>query len=238
VKGKAVYGDAWDEETDGNLPMKDLFSLPEEELREIKIEAYNKAATSKREVEEVERTARISARENERIDLNTARSMAMGSTTDSSLSMMDGARRKHKPAADAPFHDPRFVSRPSAAHRPGGAGQWGSGTSVGEASGGGQFASRLDAPPPPAAVPVQVAPELLDFRSRTDVHMQAPGLAKPRPPPAQPAHMQEPGLARPKPPPPLPTTTPPKKKKAAKRRDEDDDSLGSIFKQMNNGGIK
>jgi hypothetical protein len=251
VKGKAVYGDAWDTEMDGNAPMKDLFSLPEEELRAIKIEAYNTAATKRRDVEETERTARETARNQTSMEINQARNKAMGIMTDPALAMVGGARRKHAPAPDAPFHDPRFVSRPSASR----AQQQGEFSQAPH-----QFSSNPLAPPPPAPPAATTAPTttseysaqpaqpaLLDFRSRPAqaaaappspaspaTVFQAPGLSKPLPPPPA-SFVQQPNLAKPKPPP-LPSAPPPKKKKPPSK--PADDSLGGIFDAMNSGGIR
>ena len=56
--------------------MKDLFSLPPDELREIKIEAYNKALLKKDEEEEIERVERETQRYHDTMALNTARMKA------------------------------------------------------------------------------------------------------------------------------------------------------------------
>ena len=40
-KGYLVYGNAWDESIDGYLPMKDIFSIPDNELDEIKLQVFH-----------------------------------------------------------------------------------------------------------------------------------------------------------------------------------------------------
>jgi len=48
-RGRALYGhDAWDAPQDGAMPLRDLFVLREDELREIKIEAYNRIAAEEK----------------------------------------------------------------------------------------------------------------------------------------------------------------------------------------------
>ena len=211
VKGKAVYGDAWDTEVDGGAPVKDLFGIPDEELRGIKIEAYNAAAKSKLHVEEAERTARATARAEDFAAPSTAGENAAGLTPGPELALMGGGRRRHAPVVDAPFHDPRFVSRPSANRR--------------AREGEGRFASNpaAEAPPaPPAPTTTSMAAaqsELLDFRSRGaapqappagGVHLQAKGLSHPLPPPAPFAQAR---------PPPLPRLPPPAKKSRPRREE-------------------
>ncbi|GMH70347.1 hypothetical protein TL16_g05389 [Triparma laevis f. inornata] len=220
VKGKAVYGEAWEESVDGNMPMKDLFSLPPDELREIKIEAHNKALLANQETEEIERVERETQRYNDNMAMNTARMKASQMQNyydsgaknpmldenfgiDPSKAFLDN-RRKHKPVETAPFHDPRFVSRGSTFRGGGG----GAGGEVGGVTPDPRFVS-FPQPPPQGSQPVQRS-------SQQSVLVQAPGLAKPAPPPIPPAvpydptpmgmtdshviDMQAPGLAKPKPP--------------------------------------
>ena len=61
-KGKAVYGDQWGDSVDGSIPMRDLFEMPEEEIRSLKIEAYNKVLHHNKQQEKVERIERETQR--------------------------------------------------------------------------------------------------------------------------------------------------------------------------------
>ena len=210
--------------------MKELFSLPPDELREIKIEAHNKALLANQETEEIERVERETQRYKDNMAMNTARMKASQMQNyydsgaknpmldenfgiDPSKAFLDN-RRKHKPVDTAPFHDPRFVSRGSTFRGSDGAG----GVGVGVGVGGGmtpdpRFVSFPQPPQPqPQASQVLVqapglakpAPPPIPFSEGLDVEMQALGLAKPKPPRTEPprsnVEMQEPGLAKPKPP--------------------------------------
>jgi len=44
AKGRLLYGDAWDTAVDGQIPLRELLSLPEEELRLLRVEAYKQIA--------------------------------------------------------------------------------------------------------------------------------------------------------------------------------------------------
>lgn len=259
-KGKVVYGEAWEESVDGNMPMKDLFSLPPDELREIKIEAYNKALLKKGEEEEIERVERETQRYHETMALNTARMKAgqvqgyydMGIKNpladedfgvDPSTAFLE-SRRKHKPVEDAPFHDPRFVSRVST-------------NRSGDGGGADRRFVSFPQPPPPKTfqAPGLEKPLPPSFPPPPTVAMlQAPGLARPAPPPLPSTDMrvQEPGLAKPLSPSSLPlppnpavgvplpdgpnsedeVLQPVTKRKAV----ASGTSLGALFSAMNNRG--
>lgn len=44
-RGRALYGEAWDESVGGSVPLKDIFSLGEDDLREIKVRLFFIAGT-------------------------------------------------------------------------------------------------------------------------------------------------------------------------------------------------
>ena len=119
-KGKAVYGDQWDGGENGNVPMRDLFELPADELREIKIEAYNNVSKMGKEQEIREKEEKASGRfyENEAMqqaisNFNSNPGIANSSGSFVDANMFGRAKRSHNPTATATFHDPRFVSRGS-----------------------------------------------------------------------------------------------------------------------------
>jgi len=57
-RGRALYGEAWDQAVDGNVPLKDLFSLDPTELKKIKIAAYAKVLHDDAERSREEETGR------------------------------------------------------------------------------------------------------------------------------------------------------------------------------------
>ena len=169
-KGKMVYGDAWENATGGSVPMRELFELPENELRELKIEAYNKILQGNQKKEESERIERETERQKTMLDMNTARQIAAGYVTQNPLqSMEDGyhvhpatsmlnVRRKHKPAEGATYHDPRFVSRVKTSRPP----------------------AEIDSPHSPHVMSFPQPPP--PSHRVIQVERQAPGLHHPKPP--------------------------------------------------------
>ena len=245
LEGKAVYGDQWDESVDGSIPMRDLFEMPENEIKELKIQAYNKVLHHKKQVEKTERIERETQRNKDLLAFNSARQQALGYTArnpimkveegfidptfvDPSTSLM-GVRRKHKPVQGADFHDPRFVSRAT--------------TSRPESN----FHSRSE-PPPQPSVPTR-NPLSFPQPPTSRVELQAPGLKKPRPPsfvpsspstaaqapapaptpPAPQVERQAAGLKNPKPPSFLPP--PPSKKYEAPPPSPGDEMLAPVVKK-------
>ena len=134
-RGRSLYGtEAWDEGVDGNVPMKELFNLGENELRGIKIEAYNRIAAEERRQNGGRgtlNTARITAMtahyRNMMSSLQNGVVGKFGNSNNEKLSQeeMDdqvispllvtarttnATHRSHRSRAeDAPFDDPRFV---------------------------------------------------------------------------------------------------------------------------------
>ena len=49
AKGKSIYGDAWDGQDGGQIPIKELITIPENEIREMRIEAQNIITSRKSE---------------------------------------------------------------------------------------------------------------------------------------------------------------------------------------------
>ena len=135
-RGRSLYGtEAWDEGVDGNVPMKEIFSLGENELREIKIEAYNRVAAEEKRMNGSSNTfnaARITAmteiHRNKLADLSKDGNIGrFGNFNNEKLTEKEldeevmspllvtartnpsTSRSHHSRAGDAPFDDPRFV---------------------------------------------------------------------------------------------------------------------------------
>ena len=133
--GRALYGtEAWDEGTDGSAPMKELFILGENELREIKIEAYNRIAageklpngghgtlssarvTSMTAMDRNKMAGLVSGvvgkhgnSNNEKLTEEEVDAQVMSPLLVTARTTTETQRSQHSRAKDAPFDDPRFV---------------------------------------------------------------------------------------------------------------------------------
>jgi len=192
-KGKAVYGDQWDGGENGNVPMRDLFDLPADELREVKIEAYNRVSKLNKEREETERAERASGifYENEAVsqavsnfknNRGAVQSYNNGSDYSSytDANLFGRSKRSHRPSETAPYHDPRFVTRGST-----------------KRSGDAVFAVGQDPQPTPSPVRTR-RQEVRNLETRQLVSSSEFTASENIPPPA--IERQAPGLKNPRPP--------------------------------------
>ncbi len=241
-KGEAVYGPAWTESIDGNLPMKDLFELPEGELREIRIQAFNRVKLEQRGVEQSEREEREESKRREDSAVNTARLLASGqlSGRDPAIAFMS-TRRSHRPDIEAPFHDPRFVSR-SATNQQTAPIDAGFKSRPGIAAPPPRPPLAPMAPPPPPPAEVQLPglsnprPPSFDPPALPQVDIQMTGLTKPRPPSTEPPDLLD---FRSRPAPESKYLAPPESEEEVevliKKKSSGKSTFGSLFDKMNKG---
>ena len=94
--------------------MRDLFTLPPDELREIKIEAYNNVAKENklREAEEIAQKNVNSFLEQEGLAAQQETIQQGVNVFKPTSNYFGRTKRSHKPSETAPYHDARFVSGP------------------------------------------------------------------------------------------------------------------------------
>ncbi|CAM9678610.1 unnamed protein product [Chrysoparadoxa australica] len=169
TRGRHIYGQAWDTEIDGNMPIKDLMRLSEEELRDIRIAAANRvrAQAAARQLDapdEEDGSHRGTELITARAYRNTSRSyQSRGSS---------GSRRRGTSSQDPRFLELRgWQELPTSLPRA--ASSKATGTWPYPHSGGPGYPQAPSpngaAPPPPLPLP-------------SGITMQAPGLRNPRPP--------------------------------------------------------
>ncbi|KAG5193034.1 hypothetical protein JKP88DRAFT_272334 [Tribonema minus] len=121
-KGRAVYGSAWDEPNDGNLPLRELFNLPDEEIRAAKAQAAQLVEMQTYRQLTVRHTAQpppTTAAPSPRPHYTSPRPTPPLPVTSSAQQQHPAAEplmtaranraAQSRPAYEAPYDDPRFV---------------------------------------------------------------------------------------------------------------------------------